>query len=122
MLRRVSRGAAVRTSSMGITDCGAKLFSHVRSEAALDQYSGQRLVVDLASFKLKAWYGDVAAYYRPTEPQTHGYRASLAKTLSALSLATGSADLVTVVLDGGRFAPKSREHARRERPADRPRA
>ena len=98
---------------MGISECGTRLFSHVRCKATLEQFSDQRLVVDLASFKLKAWYSDVAGYYRPTEPQTHNYRASLARLLSALSLATGSTKNVTVCLDGGLFPPKSREHARR---------
>ena len=58
---------------MGISECGTKLFSHVRSQAQLEQYAGHRLGVDLASFKLKAWYSDIAHYYRPMEPQTHGY-------------------------------------------------
>ena len=103
---------------MGISECGTKVFAHVRSEAALGQYSGQRLVVDLASFKLKYWYGDVPHYYRPTEPMTHGYKAGLARLLSALTVATGSTELVTVVLDGGRFPPKAREHARRSGPTE----
>ena len=47
---------------MGISECGTKLFSHVRSKAQLEQYAGQRLVVDLASFKLTTWYSDVSQY------------------------------------------------------------
>ena len=85
----------------------------MRSQAQLEQYAGHRLVVDLASFKLKAWYSDIAHYYRPMEPQTHGYRGVLARLLLALSLATGSTSNVTVCLDGGLFPPKSREHSRR---------
>ena len=44
---------------MGITDCGTKVFRHVRSEATLNAYSGKKLAVDVASFKFKAWFGDV---------------------------------------------------------------
>ena len=62
---------------MGISECGTKLFSHVRSEVTLGEYSGKRLVVDVASFKLRAWYHDVPQYYRSSELQSHGYRAIL---------------------------------------------
>ena len=75
---------------MGISECGTKLFSHVRSQATLEQFSGQRLVVDLASFKLKAWYSDVSQHWWPTEPPTHAYRSNMSRLLSALSLAVGS--------------------------------
>lgn len=98
---------------MGISECGTRLFSHVRSEARLEQYHGQRLVVDVASFKLKAWYGDTPHYYRSGQPATHRYKATLARLLSALAAAAGGEQFVTVCLDGGRFPPKSREHARR---------
>ena len=42
---------------MGITDCGEKVFRHVRSEATLNAYllsrlSGKKLAVDVASFRL----------------------------------------------------------------------
>ena len=70
---------------MGIQDCGERLFKPTRNAVTLDQYHGERLAVDIASFKLKAWYSDVAHYYRPTVPPTHGYRTNLANLLSALS-------------------------------------
>ena len=98
---------------MGISECGTRLFSHVRSEVVLDRYAGQRLVVDVASFKLKAWYKDVSSYYRADEPTTRGYRAVLARLLSTLAAAAGGEQNVTVCIDGDRFPPKSREHARR---------
>ena len=74
---------------MAIQEAGTKLFAHVREEVTLDRYKDQRLAVDLASFKLKAWYCDAPAYWRPIEQQTYGYRANLAKLLSALAMATG---------------------------------
>jgi hypothetical protein len=98
---------------MGISECGPKVFAHVRTEAHLDLFKGKRLAVDIASFKQKAWYQDVCSYYRANEPSTHGYRATLARLLSVLAAATGGVSNVTVCLDGGRFPPKSREHARR---------
>ena len=98
---------------MGISECGTKLFTHVRSEVTLNAYSGKRLVVDVSSFKLKAWYQDVPQYYRSSEPQSHGYRAILSRLLSALSMAAGATSNVVVCLDGGRFPPKSQEHLRR---------
>lgn len=70
--------------------------------------------MDVASFKLKAWYSDVPRYHRPTEPPTHGYRTHLANLLSTLAHSTGSVSDVTVVLDGGKFPPKAAEHARRD--------
>ena len=90
-----------------------KALSHVRSEVTLNAYSGKRLVVDVASFKVKAWYPDVPQYYRSSEPQSHGHRATLSRLLSALSMATGATSNVVVCLDGGRFPPKSQEHLRR---------
>ena len=98
---------------MGISECGPKVFAHVRTEAHLDLFKGKRLAVDIASFKQKAWYQDVCSYYRANEPSTHGYRATLARLLSVLAAATGGVSNVTVCLDGGRFPPKSRERARR---------
>ena len=88
-------------AAMGISECGTKLFTHVRSEVTLNAYSGKRLVVDVASFKLKAWYQDVPQYYRSSEPQSHGYRAILSRLLSALSMAAGATSNVVVCLMTG---------------------
>ena len=41
---------------MGIQDCGERLFKPARNAVTLDQYHGERLAVDIASLKLKAWY------------------------------------------------------------------
>ena len=83
----------------------------MRSQAQLEQYAGHRLVVDLASFKLKAWYSDVAHYYRPTEPQTHGCRGVLARLLSALSLAGYRVDQQCDGLPGRRPLPAEEPRA-----------
>jgi len=98
---------------MGISECGPRVFAHVRTEVQLGDFKGKRLAVDIASFKQKAWYQDVCSYYRANEPATHGYRATLARLLSVLAAAAGGVSNVTVCLDGGRFPPKSREHDRR---------
>ena len=46
---------------MGISECGPKVFAHVRTEVQLGDFKGKRLAVDIASFKQKAWYQDVCS-------------------------------------------------------------
>ena len=75
---------------MGISECGSKVFAHVRTEVQLGDFKGKRLAVDIASFKQKAWYQDVCSYYRANEPATHGYRASLACRRERRFLALGA--------------------------------
>ena len=75
---------------MGISECGPKVFAHVRTEVQLGDFKGKRLAVDIASFKQKAWYQDVCSYYRANEPATHGYRASLACRRERRFLALGA--------------------------------
>ena len=41
---------------MGISECGPRVFAHVRTEVQLSDFKGKRLAVDIASFKQKAWY------------------------------------------------------------------
>eukprot|EP00966_Prymnesium_polylepis_P325851 7381790-Prymnesium_polylepis.3 len=101
---------------MGISDAH-KLFKLVWTAVSLlpgGELHGSELLVDVAAFKLKAFYGDVASYYRDgPDGMSSGYKRYLAKVFSALAAATGASENIVAVFDGARFPPKSREHARR---------
>mmetsp|Transcript_36881 Transcript_36881/g.101777 ORF Transcript_36881/g.101777 Transcript_36881/m.101777 type:complete len:143 (+) Transcript_36881:78-506(+) len=57
------------------------------------------LMIDVAAFKLKGFYGDVASYYRDgVDGMSCGYRRYLAKVLSALAASAGSTDRLTASL------------------------
>ena len=98
---------------MGIVDAHEAILKPVRHEVRPNDLRGWRLAIDVASPKLKAFYGDAASYFREDEDTTHGYRSSLTKFISGLGQATGSTDNLVVVLDGDRFPPKAQEHAPR---------
>ena len=80
-----------------------EVYALVKTETELKDLAGKCVAIDIASFKLKAFFADAPSFYRPGASQTHNYRHSLAKLLSSLTTATGHNCNVLVVMDGGRM-------------------
>ena len=108
-------------SGMTIQDAHEKLYKVVRHPFELTELAGATVAVDIASWMLRAFYADAPSFFRPGARPTHSYRDFLSRLLSVLSLATGSAAAVIVVVDGARYWPKAAEHARRGTAVDRER-
>ena len=106
---------------MTILDAHDKVYRHVRRPCALEELHGKTIALDVAWWKLRAWYADVPSYYRAADEQTHNYRATLSKLLSVLCTAIGDPAKLLLVLDGAAFWPKAAEHAKRGSSVDRDR-
>ena len=68
----------------------ASIYRHIGVSLELHELHGKPVAVDIAWWKLRAWWVDTPSFYRPGAEQTHGYRETLARLLSVLSLALGS--------------------------------
>ena len=109
---RTPRSTSTLCNAMTIVDAHKMVYSHVGVPLSLDELRGQRVALDVAWWKLRAWYADAPSFYRPGAAQTHEYRFVLSRLLSVLSLAVGPGNLI-VVLDGAFFWPKAATHAQR---------
>lgn len=105
---------------MTIEGAHADVYAHIQTPCDLTKdLRGKKVAIDIASFKLKAFAGDVANFYRPGSEPSHGYRSILVKLLSTLTHCTAGNQNVVVVLDGGRLPPKAAENLRRDTNVDR---
>ena len=98
---------------MGVEEAHPKVFSHARERVAPSDYNGRTVAIDIASWKLRFFWADAPDYFRPDRATPRGWMASLAQLLSAWTAGCGGEERVLVVLDGAKFPPKAREHARR---------
>ena len=70
---------------MTVLDAHKSIYRHIGVSLELHELHGKPVAVDIAWWKLRAWWVDTPSFYRPGAEQTHGYRETLARLLSVLS-------------------------------------